>query len=367
MSRPPWLTTAREALGYRRLLAGRAPRVGYVGWTGKGNAGDEALYRGLAAALPNVTLVPVPNLGRNRALRTMQRIRPLHAVLLGGGTLIGNGYFRRTLEALLDVVDPEAPLDMLGVGVESHDYAIGRRAGIERELEQWVPLLARFASVRVRGPLSQASLAKYGVDSVVVGDPALLLDAPAPRPHERLLGVNVGETDDLWGGDPAAVYDAVARVMQVHADRGWQIRLLPTWSKDVAIGRALADRVRGVVEVREPSRDLAATLASFAECTTFVGEKLHSVVFAALAGVPAVALEYRPKCRDFQASIGREPFTVRTDQLDADTVITLLDDLGAERDDHAAAVAAGVAKCRQSLHEHAPAVAAHLRSTGEGP
>jgi len=47
-----------------------------------------------------------------------------------------------------------------------------------------------------------------------------------------------------------------------------------------------------------------------------VAERLHAAVLAAAVGTPFVALEYRPKVRDFAASVGFEEYTLRTDDLD---------------------------------------------------
>jgi polysaccharide pyruvyl transferase WcaK-like protein len=52
-----------------------------------------------------------------------------------------------------------------------------------------------------------------------------------------------------------------------------------------------------------------------------VSMKLHAGILAAAANVPFVSLEYRPKCRDFGASLGWEEFLIRTDQLQQDSLI----------------------------------------------
>lgn len=49
--------------------------------------------------------------------------------------------------------------------------------------------------------------------------------------------------------------------------------------------------------------------------------KLHAGILAAAANVPFVSLEYRPKCRDFAASLDWEDSLIRTDQLGKDALI----------------------------------------------
>jgi len=50
-------------------------------------------------------------------------------------------------------------------------------------------------------------------------------------------------------------------------------------------------------------------------------------VLAAAGGTPFVALEYRPKVRDFAVSVDMEAFVLRTDRLDAleERVVSAID------------------------------------------
>jgi polysaccharide pyruvyl transferase WcaK-like protein len=72
--------------------------------------------------------------------------------------------------------------------------------------------------------------------------------------------------------------------------------------------------------------DLDETSRLLASADLVIGERLHSVVLAAAVGTPFVAVEYRPKLRDFARSVGRDDAVVRTDEIDrldatVDTVI----------------------------------------------
>ena len=68
-----------------------------------------------------------------------------------------------------------------------------------------------------------------------------------------------------------------------------------------------------------------------ASADVVIGERLHAVVLAAAMGTPFVAVEYRPKVRDFAASVGREDVVVRTDEIERlDEVVDLALDRSAE-------------------------------------
>ena len=61
--------------------------------------------------------------------------------------------------------------------------------------------------------------------------------------------------------------------------------------------------------------DLEDTMRWLGSAELVVGERLHASILAAACATPFVALEYRPKIRDFARSIGMEDQVVRTDGL----------------------------------------------------
>jgi polysaccharide pyruvyl transferase WcaK-like protein len=121
------------------------------------------------------------------------------------------------------------------------------------------------------------------------------------------------------------------------------------WAADVPIVRAAAERISGPVSIVHEFDDVQTLLARIARCHVFVGMKLHSVVLAAAAGVPGVMIEYHPKCRDFQASIGRERHTVRTDELQPELLNELTFELADARDMHAEELTRAVDERRFAL------------------
>ena len=307
-------------------------RVAYVGWSGNGNLGDDAMIAAHRLLLPGWDVVQVPNHAGLTRL-TDAALRRVSVVCLGGGTLVLNGHFRETLERLLRAA-PDAPRVVLGVGVEDLGFREGRRAGVGAEVEAWRPLLTQFDRVRVRGPLSAGTLDSTGIEAVVTGDPALALPPQSPAAHGvatgttagTRVGVNFGVTDDLWGGDHAAFRaTAVAAVGRLVA-AGHQVALLATTTEDHAhLTRVAAECRAAGTPVQGPNAvTLAALDTALAGCAVVVGEKLHALVLAARLGIPTLALEYRPKCRDFQLSVGRGDRVLRTSDLDVDTLVAFV-------------------------------------------
>jgi len=337
--------------------------------------GDEASFEAYRRAVPGMRFAAIPS---SRALAPLDALTPhrlFAGAALGGGTLVGWPYYRRAFARLLEAAG-DGPAFMLGTGVEdpgyhghsrrlaaalSREHGPGRRA-VERELELWAEPLSRLPSVAVRGPASVEVLASVGIEAEAVGDPALLLadDRPHRDVRERLAGLNAGRSDGLWGGRLEAVVDALGEVGRRLLSGGWSIRLVPLSPADLPVLHELARRLDGRAELVEAYRDLDALRAAIRECHVFVGEKLHSVVLASASYVPTLALEYHPKCLDFQRSLGRERFTVRTDALEPAALAEQVRDLAERRDEHAAELVQAVGALNARLEVHASAARARL-------
>jgi polysaccharide pyruvyl transferase WcaK-like protein len=61
--------------------------------------------------------------------------------------------------------------------------------------------------------------------------------------------------------------------------------------------------------------DLDTTLRLLTSADLVVGERLHAVVLAAAMGTAFVAVEDRPKVRDFVSSLGADRWCIRTDEM----------------------------------------------------
>ena len=308
--------------------------IGYLGWSNHGNMGDDAIRGALEAVLPDLDLVPLPLTLRGfsrLAQGPRRRLRQSH-LLLGGGTTIGRRNWRLPLMANLSVIG-RRPLLMIGAGVEDPAFQGRHSFSSGGELRRWVPLLREFDRVTVRGPRSARLLAEVGVEASVVGDPALLLRPPMVEAQPGLLGINLGYGSDLWSHSQITVLKEVAPALRRLQRAGWRFRFLVANLEDAQWTRfciALAQLPPGSYEEVTAVRP-DVYLAAVAPCELLVGQRLHAVVLAAAAGVPAVMLEYQPKCRDFMESIGAASRSLRTDRLRADQLHQVVDALSADR------------------------------------
>jgi polysaccharide pyruvyl transferase WcaK-like protein len=335
------------------------PLVAYLGWHGRNNLGDDAIYDAVRSQLPGATFVDMPCLphemiravatGLNRSLRRSTQV-------LGGGTLIGRRSWRRLVSRGMALTKSEGSY-AIGVGVEDPVF-LGRNSGSEKEeLKRWAPILSEFRTVSVRGPRSAELLSDIGLSVQVSGDPALLLPRPDVVPEDGLIGVNLGFGDDLWGHDPTRVADEMSAAVRQLSSQGCRfVGLLMNpddkrWTK-VALKDIAADIVLPV-DAAEAARELA-------RCSVVIVSRLHAGILAAVSDTPVISLEYQPKCRDFALSIDDERSLIRTDKLSGAAVVDRVAEALADSSNIRLKTRAAVAGLQQRLRGEYADLARHL-------
>ncbi|MBD3240307.1 MAG: hypothetical protein GF331_06950, partial [Chitinivibrionales bacterium] len=341
-----WFTPLRHgraalhALGYL-LTEGNA--VGYIGWTGFGNLGDEALYAAVRRLLGPDRVLPYRTAGHVARMERRLHARFYRAVCLGGGTLVNTvPFLQRTDHALTR----NLPCFCLGTGVQDPALDEPHPPSL---VQQWVDHLDRFVYRGVRGPLSQRLLAEAGCRDVeVIGDPAILLGPKTfmPKTGNRTIGLNVGISPVRMWCDPQAVLRFAHGLCSSLRARGWRVVLFMVWPRDSALVGELARMLGGEATVISCYNSYRRFMRQAARCDVFVGQKLHSTILAMSAGTPSVMLAYQSKCLDFMASMGCEEFTMRLDQLDIDRALHLVDSLADNSADHQRHIAAQLERYR---------------------
>lgn len=314
-------TSVARRLGWGQDAASMAgPVVSYLGWHGRGNIGDDAIYEAVRAQLRGAVFVDFPHHPHEQLYAAAMGLNPWmrrSSFLIGGGTLAGRIYFRKLVNRALGVIGDNASF-AIGIGVEDPGFQGLRSGSQNNELLQWLPVLSQFHTVSVRGPRSAELLADIGLDVQVSGDPALLLPSPTVVPQDGVIGVNLGFGDDLWGHDPVTLASEMNSAMTKLAAKGYRFVGILMNSGDaqwteMALDGIPADIVRPV--------DAAAAAMDLARCSVAVVSRLHAGILAALSGTPVISLEYQPKCRDFALSIDDERSLIRTDAVTGGEVV----------------------------------------------
>jgi polysaccharide pyruvyl transferase WcaK-like protein len=112
------------------------------------------------------------------------------------------------------------------------------------------------------------------------------------------------------------------------------------------------------VEYHPGYADVNATLELIARSSVVIGERLHACVLAAAAGRPFVAIEYRPKVRDFSESVAMDDYVVRSDEVKAGRIVELVADLGGDAPEE---MTAAVATYRRRLTAASRAIEAAVK------
>lgn len=298
-------------------------KIGYFGWTGRGNLGDEALFTAIRELLNPVALVKFHKFYRRGKFFEAAQETMLSGFMMGAGTLINS---RGLLPIMKHFQGKRVPTFVFGAGVLDPEFYC-QFPRYPNDMPEWVECLQLCKSVSVRGPLSAKSLADYGYKDVkIVGDPVLscAADVMPPSRSWNTIGINFGTTRDgsyLWGRNDENVIKFVIQLTDILIDKGLEVRFFPVWRNDVPTVLSAAKQVKSNIKVWNHSENIVSYLKAMEEVDIFIGEKLHSVIGALCAYKPSIMLAYQPKCIDFMQSVGLEDYTIRTDHLDLDQVL----------------------------------------------
>jgi polysaccharide pyruvyl transferase WcaK-like protein len=159
--------------------------------------------------------------------------------------------------------------------------------------------------------------------------------APASAPPESdgaTIGVTVRHHGFAAGGAAAArarYVGGTAEALRQLIDRGdaAKVVFVPQVDEDASLAREIAglvDRPEQVdlVEVR---LDLDALLAIYESLDVLLGARLHSVILAAVVGVPSVHVVYEPsKSQGTLALLGMEEFGILYEDVTAEQLVRLI-------------------------------------------
>jgi colanic acid/amylovoran biosynthesis protein len=221
------------------------------------------------------------------------------------------------------------------------------------------------------------------------GDIALLPDAvlgldvesmtpSGAVPSKERSGLTIGVSlRNLGGANRRTTEELVDRFAEVTRllveELGARVRLIPHCT--YAHGYPSADDrnvARAMLERMEPERDIELVdedltvercLALYADLDACVSMRLHSSVYAALHGVPSVAIEYNRKVGGFMQWLGGSDRVLGADDFEPTDVVRAVGRILAEREVLSAQILERVAQGRREVGAYAD-IAAEL-ATGQ--
>ncbi|NPV26687.1 MAG: polysaccharide pyruvyl transferase CsaB [Firmicutes bacterium] len=327
------------------------------GYYGFDNAGDEALLSAIATTLremaPDISITVlsaspqktkalhgVNAVSRTNPLVLIKTLRQADLLISGGGSLLQDVTSARSIVYYLGVV---ALALLLGTRVMFYAQGIG-------PITTWVgKTLTRIIGNRVdlitlRDEQSKEELTRLGVvrpPIYVTADPVLgLRPAQLPDFGQRILsehGVISRSVADQSVNQPlagialrnwkglAGFKVAAAKAADYLAGKGWEIVLIPLhYPEDVAAARDVQRLMQSEAHLLAVNLTAQQAMAVIGEMDLLIGMRLHSLIFAAVMGVPVVGITYDPKVTQFLHSIGQMP-AGNVDNLTADALIAAVE------------------------------------------
>ncbi|MED5374576.1 MAG: polysaccharide pyruvyl transferase family protein [Myxococcota bacterium] len=259
----------------------------------------------------------------------------------------------------------EIPVVFFAQSIGPLDSPLSRMATRE-VLDQAAWIVARDpASARIVRELGVGAPIHQGVDAAILH--------PLPQEKEERTLPTLGVTVRHWHfpghPDPSALQSAyednVAQACQRWLDAtGGRIRLLSNCTDlggyrqdDRLTAQRVADRIRGDVRLeRDPAISFQALREQAGACDFFLGTRMHSLIFATTAGVPAVGVAYEFKTPEYLGMCGLEGLSV--DIADCAGLPELLMKAWAHRDSHRANLLAALPELQERAHEQLDTLAA---------
>ena len=275
-------------------------RINYVGWVGHNNMGDEGIYEVNKNIFEPYQLVPY------------KKEHCSKISLLGGGTLF---------PGLISDVMPNRYNYVYSVGVRDPSFW-----GDFHPVMIVYKKRFNFRCIGARDSASKKLLAAWGIDSIVVGDPCLLLEPlQYGNRKDTKIAINVGSDGFVWGWNEEKVFIEIAKVCRLLRRKGYRPVLIPFCKKDLSNIKMISRVTK--TEIFSGWTDIQAVLNFVASCHMLIGERLHSLVFSAATYTPFISIEYRPKCRAFAETVGFEDYNIKTDTLVAERVMGMVKNL----------------------------------------
>jgi polysaccharide pyruvyl transferase CsaB len=303
-------------------------RVGITGSYGGLNLGDEAILQSMITQLRKDLQVEITVFSRDaedtKRRHQVERVVPvrklsrgevtpeveaLDLLVLGGGGILYDADARTYLREVQIARERRVPVFVYAIGAGPLTHAAAQAAVRDNLADAQVVTVREKSAHRV---LEESGLHR---DIVVTADPALLLK-PEPLPrgvlkHEglegrrHLIGMSVREpgvaAPDI---DPKEYHALLANAADFMVDRydadvclvPMERSVLDSQHSHAVIAQMLRAQRATVLKAEYSSGQLLSLMSKF---NFVVGMRLHFLIFAALRGVPFVALPYAGKVSGF--------------------------------------------------------------------
>ena len=327
-------------------LLSSKPIVIYIGgYPTIANVGDVALFEAYQYFLPGCTFVHYRG---NRVEKLLYRIFNYKKVfpVLSGGTLINH----MSLREASDAKSIFGAFFVFGTGVAQSSYWHGK-SGYHIQEDEWREVLKGSPYIGVRGPLSVNQLSEMDTNSEVFGDPVLSLanlrkgEVVLAENEGSWIGLNVGKSLGHVQGGEENLKQVFIELANELIKRGNNLKWFVVCPEDLPVTQEIVAQSGG--NICCIYHDYKEYYANLVGVQAFIGTKLHSVCLSLNYSVPSIMIEYRPKCRDFMASLGLEDYSLSASTCTSDSILKKYDQLTKDNQEYIETANANIMRYQQ--------------------
>ena len=258
---------------------------------------------------------------RMSPLAIARAVRRCDMLISGGGSLLQDVTSSKSLHYYLAII---RFAQLLGKKVFIYSQGIGP---IEKDADRRATAraLRRADGIVVRDERSAALLAEIGVPAervVITADPVIRMKKTDRAVGETILR-RAGVTQDGrpvvgWAirernRDSRFVAEVLRSIRWLKETYNAQSVLIPFhYEEDGEVCRHIASQLPDDTAVCLDEKYLSEDMLSIIGCMDLlVGVRLHSLIYAAIMGVPLIGISYDPKCTAFLNSVGLDKLSTR--------------------------------------------------------
>ena len=304
------------------------------GYYGFDNIGDESILRTLITSLrekiPDCRLTVLSHdpastrekygveaVDRMAPLAILRAVKRCDMLISGGGSLLQDVTSNRSIRYYLAIIRLAKffgkKVFIYSQGIGPIDRAENRRAAAKA--------LKRADGIVVRDEKSAALLEEIGIARekvVITADPVIRMKKPDGNVGAEILaraGVDGGKLTVGWAIrerhlDSAFVREVSESIRYLKENYDAESVLIPFhYEEDRAVCTEIARRTGAkCLTEKYLSEDMLSIIGNM---DVLVGVRLHSLIYAAIMGVPLIGVSYDPKCTAFLNSVGLDKLCTR--------------------------------------------------------
>lgn len=347
---------------YRAILRDRSDKKRYdavlSGYYGFNNSGDDALLyaidRGLRQFLPDARILvlsarpketmetyQVDAKHRFNLIQVRHALRQSKMLISGGGSLIQDATSAQSLYYYLLVMRLAKKC-----GCKLYIYANGIGPIHSKNMQPARRAIDRADMVTLRDTASLQDLRKIGIRAEapveVTADPTMILHGVSPRTVREIFlreGIPTGKpyigvSVRTWSKNDKQFAEKNARVLdRICVQYGAVPIFIPMkYPSDVKISERVCELMQTKGYILRRPYSVSEMIGIVEQIDVIVGMRLHTLIYAAGAGVPVVGLTYDPKVTGFLSDIGQPRF-VDAANIDTHRFCELLTEVFEQKDE----------------------------------